>query len=283
MQNLKVNDVEDSNKPLQQQIKDLQAKHESMRIQHQAEMKELKDKATKDLKDAVARYEQKVQELSNQIELQQSSLAKPSPPVTVPPQPVPSLSKPLSVAIVEILDKSECARDPQEIAFLKTIMGNKAFVTYMLFKGSRDGWYASDFHTKCDGKGPTITLLKMVDGACIGGFTSAQWSSPSEEYGVYVEDKSAVLFNLTTRTRFPVKNHSYAINCDKNYGPVFGQAELGTKEPFNGTDKCYSLTNYPGYEIPVDSKGMNSLVNNKAGFAKFTISELEVWEIRFTQ
>jgi len=102
--------------------------------------------------------------------------------VTIPSQPVPSLSKPVSVAIVEILDKSECARDPQEIAFLKAVMGNKAFVTYMLFRGSRDGWRAIDFHSRCDGKGPTISLFKVNHSGffsntnrseCIGGFTSA--------------------------------------------------------------------------------------------------------------
>ncbi len=70
MKNLKVNDFEDTNKLLLNQNKELQAKQESMRIQHQAEMKELKDKATKDLKDAIERYEAKVQQLSNKIQEQ---------------------------------------------------------------------------------------------------------------------------------------------------------------------------------------------------------------------
>ncbi len=56
---------------------------------------------------------------------------------------------------------------------MKTIMGEKAFVTYLLFRGSRDGWYGKDFHSRCDGKGPTISLYKIDDGQCIGGFTSA--------------------------------------------------------------------------------------------------------------
>jgi hypothetical protein len=63
--------------------------------------------------------------------------------------------------------------DPKEIAFLKTIMGEKAFVTYLLFRGSRDGWKGKDFHSRCDSKGPTISLYRVKDGDCIGGFTSA--------------------------------------------------------------------------------------------------------------
>ena len=56
---------------------------------------------------------------------------------------------------------------------MKTIMGEKAFVTYLLFRGSRDGWKGKDFHSRSDNKGPTISLYKMVDGNCIGGFTRA--------------------------------------------------------------------------------------------------------------
>ncbi len=39
-------------------------------------MKELKDKAIKDLKDAIERYEAKVQQLSSKIQEQQESLSK---------------------------------------------------------------------------------------------------------------------------------------------------------------------------------------------------------------
>ena len=50
-------------------------------------MMELKDKATKDLKDAIEKYEVKVQQLSNKIQEQQESLSKLPLPVIAPPQP----------------------------------------------------------------------------------------------------------------------------------------------------------------------------------------------------
>jgi len=49
-------------------------------------MQELKDKATKDLKDAIERYEAKVQQLSNKIQEQQESLSKVPLPVIAQPQ-----------------------------------------------------------------------------------------------------------------------------------------------------------------------------------------------------
>ena len=45
----------------------------------------------------------------------------------------------------------------------------------LLFRASRDGFAASAFHSKCDNKGPTITVVKS--GANIfGGFTEKPWT-----------------------------------------------------------------------------------------------------------
>jgi hypothetical protein len=43
----------------------------------------------------------------------------------------------------------------------------------LLFRGSIHGWNFKDFHSRCDGQGPTISLFKVKDGDCIGGYTSA--------------------------------------------------------------------------------------------------------------
>ena len=46
----------------------------------------------------------------------------------------------------------------------------------LLFRASRDGFAASAFHSKCDNKGPTVTVVKS--GANIfGGFTEKPWTS----------------------------------------------------------------------------------------------------------
>ena len=46
----------------------------------------------------------------------------------------------------------------------------------LLFRASRDGFAASAFHSKCDDKGPTITVV--TSGANIfGGFTEKSWTS----------------------------------------------------------------------------------------------------------
>ena len=47
---------------------------------------------------------------------------------------------------------------------------------HLLFRGSRDGFTAHAFHTKCDNKGPTVTIVKSGNNV-FGGFTRNSWKS----------------------------------------------------------------------------------------------------------
>ncbi len=58
-------------------------------------------------------------------------------------------------------------------------MGNKKFKTVLSYQASRDGWMAADFHRMSDMKAFTACLFKIKENdQCIGGFTSAMWTSP---------------------------------------------------------------------------------------------------------
>ena len=48
----------------------------------------------------------------------------------------------------------------------------------LLFRASRDGFAAAAFHSKCDNKGPTVTIVKSANNI-FGDFTEVSWSSPS--------------------------------------------------------------------------------------------------------
>lgn len=73
----------------------------------------------------------------------------------------------------EFLYNSECAYDKKKKQFLKKLLGNKNLITALLFRGSQHGWKTKDFHSRCDKKGPTISLFKIKSGDTIGGFTTA--------------------------------------------------------------------------------------------------------------
>ena len=49
----------------------------------------------------------------------------------------------------------------------------------LCWRASRDGWNANTFHSLCDEKGPTITIIR-VGKYIFGGYTSLPW--PSKYY-----------------------------------------------------------------------------------------------------
>jgi nitric oxide synthase oxygenase domain/subunit len=92
-----------------------------------------------------------------------------------------------------------------------------------------------------------------------------------------------MVFNFNMHASFPCKKPSEAIWCRKDVGQCFGYRELSAVyEQFNQREKCYSYPNESVYNIPCNSEMISMLTNQSiAGFARFTISELEVWGVSF--
>ena len=49
-----------------------------------------------------------------------------------------------------------------------------SFQWCLCYRASRDGWSAQDFHRHCDNKGPTMTLVKVVE-YIFGGYSDEGW------------------------------------------------------------------------------------------------------------
>ncbi len=105
------------------------------------------------------------------------------------------------------------------------------FSTYdkwsLLYRGTRDGFGAKDFHSKCDGHSNTLTILKAKESEFIfGGFTRVSWESSTD--GKWKSDPNAFIFSLTNGDKWPLKMkvktniHKYAIYCDSRWSPTFG-------------------------------------------------------------
>jgi len=76
--------------------------------------------------------------------------------------------------IDEFLQNSTCTSKREEKEFLLKLLGYKRLETTNLYRGSIYGWKYKHFHSRCDNKGPTISLFKVKDtGECIGGYTNA--------------------------------------------------------------------------------------------------------------
>ena len=59
--------------------------------------------------------------------------------------------------------------------FLKSVVHSNSH-WQRCWRASQDGWAATTFHSLCDNKGPTVTIIR-VGNYIFGGYTSHSWTS----------------------------------------------------------------------------------------------------------
>jgi len=145
----------------------------------------------------------------------------------------------------------------------------------LLYRGSRDGFNASDFHTKCDNKGATITVIKDVGGYLFGGFTDESWASKGE----WKASNKAFLFSLhchsglvPTKLKLRVGQEGHSMFNDSEYGPVFGQVDMYVVNQSNTKTTSRVKVGY-AYECPPGQNGQTFLTGNSL----FQVAEIEVF------
>jgi len=160
-----------------------------------------------------------------------------------------------------------------------TVQGQKKPKLELLYRGSRDGFAAANFHQKCDGKGPTWTVIKSQNQVNIfGGYTQDSWSGS----GAYGQGR-AWLFALTNKYGKPVRLEAGAASNNQynnsSYGPTFG---AGHDLHVNGSMK--SMSNYcnPSSFRQISTGWESVTVDNTllAGAYNFTVEELEVYSVK---
>ncbi|CAH3115321.1 unnamed protein product, partial [Porites lobata] len=147
---------------------------------------------------------------------------------------------------------------------------------------SVDGSAASTFHSRCDGKGPTVTIIR-VGKYIFGGYTSVSWASS----GVYQYDSKAFLFSLVNKPGWaPVKlpqtgkysSSRYSIYCGSSYGPTFGNGfDIYISSYASTNSNSYSNLGYT-YSPPSGYSYSSTFAQTfLAGSYKFTPDEVETF------
>lgn len=100
----------------------------------------------------------------------------------------------------------------------------------LVYRASRDGWLASDFHRCSDGHRATVTVVKSSGGFIFGGYADAPWHSANAPIA---SPGGAFLFSLhgyaklpPTKMRLVGAQRARAMSGDADCGPVFGGTEL---------------------------------------------------------
>ncbi|RNA44684.1 tldc domain-containing [Brachionus plicatilis] len=147
----------------------------------------------------------------------------------------------------------------------------------LLYRGSRDGFEACSFHKKCDTHPNTLTIVRTDTLKIFGGFTGSTWSSDSNEFK---SDPYAFLFSLATNSNnsqiIKCSDEKYAIYCDKDFGPCFGNGDIKINNLSNLSKKNESTVGFTYGEKTFEYGSIESKTA-LAGSQFFCIDEIEVF------
>jgi hypothetical protein len=160
----------------------------------------------------------------------------------------------------------------------------------LLWRGSRDGFEAIEFHDRCDDIPNTLTIVEDMDGNLFGGFTPITWESECRTKC----DESCTSFLFTIKNPHGVPptifclreaKKDFAVFCYEGYGPTFGfpdasdlriadccNIEGARRTSYAGSfGDTYSNTTQVGGKV-----GENSFFT---GSPFFVVREIEVFEV----
>jgi len=147
----------------------------------------------------------------------------------------------------------------------------------LLYRGTRDGFGAAQFHALCNNVVPTVSIVRSTSNYLFGGYNPNNWNS-SNNY-----QPGSFIFTLTNAWSSPPtifhwnKNHGPSANNPfgaTNFGPTFGQGyDLRVCDNCNSNTNSFS--NFP-------SSYTDTLGHRNATFAgthKFQVADIEVFRL----
>ena len=141
----------------------------------------------------------------------------------------------------------------------------------LVYKATKDGFFAKDFHKACDWKGENLGIIRSENGYLFGWWTPYSWQSS----GNYVSDSKTFIFTLTNPAGLPAKYTIYlsqnTIFAHSSYGPVLGCGnDILVPDSFDVND---GWTNFPGSYEDTTGRGQLTFTGN----SKFKVIEIEVF------
>lgn len=136
---------------------------------------------------------------------------------------------------------------------------------------------AEAFHKACDGKGPTLTLVKDTKGFIFGGFTNVEWGSTVK----FEPDDDGFLFSLNKK-KIILRDggiNRFSMNSLNKFGPTFGNGH-----DLNISNNCTQNRN--SYNDLKTSYGVKDHEVSKyylnGGKKYFQVDKYEVFSLEFS-
>ena len=147
----------------------------------------------------------------------------------------------------------------------------------LIYKASRDGFRATDFHRCCDNKGETVSVIRTTGGYLFGGYTDIPWTSTAE----WKASAQSFLFAFISHSlaNSPVKmdvlgSDCYAVYHQSTYCCTFGGGHnIYIADSSNTNSNSYSNWS-DHYSHP---PGVSSDAHWLVGQRKFQTQDIEVF------
>lgn len=173
----------------------------------------------------------------------------------------------------DILRKYSSSYTDYLISFLNPVLQNSIRSRFRrCWHAPSQDWSPSTFHSLCDAKGPTVTIIR-VNNFIFGGYTDKSWASSSG----YISSTKAFVYSLKNplagydNQKFAIRSSSYAIyEAGSSYGPTFGNGHVIYTSGNNGYTEC-------GYAYQLPPGSSQGRCPFYTGSSSFTISEIEVF------
>ena len=148
----------------------------------------------------------------------------------------------------------------------------------LIYRASEDGFCVDNFHSKCDGHSPTLSIFKAKpSGFVFGGYTQVGWDV-SDDFKL---DQNAFIFSLTNGDNKPCKmktsNADQSIYCSPRWGPSFGEFDISIADYSNSSALSNSDLSFT-YKHPKYGPRTTDAQSFLAGSDEFLLDEIEVYE-----
>jgi hypothetical protein len=160
----------------------------------------------------------------------------------------------------------------------------------LLWRGSRDGFTAEEFHRRCDNHPNTLTVVLDDIKSIFGGFTPLEWESPQRRSQELDGSRKSFMFTLRNPYRgpprkFPLKEPWMSVTHTPGPWAIIRAADTG---PFFGypgdfviSDNCNesrwnALTTFGENYVNDSGLGRWRALTRSA---RFLVEEIEVFEI----
>ena len=180
-----------------------------------------------------------------------------------------NLNKSMEIYFSKILNEND-------ITLLKSWLPNKPSNINLLFDTQRDGDSSSTFHDKCDGKSPTLVVIKSKNDYVFGGYATSPWIANNDGN---ISAPNSFIFSLNQKQKYYASSQQNSIinggnRSNQRDSMMFriGCCDINIKH--NCTNNGQNQTNCDKFSVP-----SQNVLNG--GNRYFTVSNLEVYEIKY--